>query len=483
MAPFSKLSALLHKDGSNPSSRRASTVSTSSLNPSEQDLTDPHPSHPDVSQGIAASPAAAYKQQVVQGETFSGGYRDAEDDLETPTLERGPGISVFPPAGNGLQYQAMGTGTGAGTGDNTPLATQRGEVIMAPPIPMDITAGGGGLMGVPQQGTEARPRSPSIQIVPAGLPATPVKNVPIVHTQGELHVTPNETGSILSAKRKSSSASGTRSVRSSVIGTTGTGTTVGTGSTTTLMETPTKSVNLVPPHSPHTVASIHTPADLIHKVKAKVKNRRGSRSSRRSMMGDPAVDEGDSTVTGHTSKRARLKNRLRALSDGSSIHPDHEHEHDNEYDDEDDEEDDDLDESDTTEDDDSDADARTTRSSISRMSLPVTGFAVASNKRNLEFHTLFNQIDEGDYLIEGEPCAGHYGPPLVPSSCDVRRYRLAFNAVRCTSDYGCALQKDILVHGRIYVSEHHLSFHSNILGWVTDVSRVRAFVVVVGQTG
>lgn len=38
------------------------------------------------------------------------------------------------------------------------------------------------------------------------------------------------------------------------------------------------------------------------------------------------------------------------------------------------------------------------------------------------------------------------------------------------TDYGCALQKDILVHGRIYVSEHHLSFHSNILGWITDVS-------------
>lgn len=34
--------------------------------------------------------------------------------------------------------------------------------------------------------------------------------------------------------------------------------------------------------------------------------------------------------------------------------------------------------------------------------LPVTGFAVASNRRNAEFHSLFPTVDEGDYLIEGE---------------------------------------------------------------------------------
>lgn len=34
--------------------------------------------------------------------------------------------------------------------------------------------------------------------------------------------------------------------------------------------------------------------------------------------------------------------------------------------------------------------------------LPVTGFAVASNRRNAEFHALFPTVDEGDYLIEGE---------------------------------------------------------------------------------
>jgi hypothetical protein len=33
--------------------------------------------------------------------------------------------------------------------------------------------------------------------------------------------------------------------------------------------------------------------------------------------------------------------------------------------------------------------------------IPVTGFAVASSKRNADFHDLFKTIPEGDYLIEG----------------------------------------------------------------------------------
>ncbi|KAH9058262.1 hypothetical protein EDB87DRAFT_933176 [Lactarius vividus] len=68
--------------------------------------------------------------------------------------------------------------------------------------------------------------------------------------------------------------------------------------------------------------------------------------------------------------------------------------------------------------------------------IPVTGFAVASNKRNADFHELFRSIPEGDYLIE---------------------------------DYGCALQREILVQGRIYISENHICFHANIFGWVTDL--------------
>lgn len=37
-------------------------------------------------------------------------------------------------------------------------------------------------------------------------------------------------------------------------------------------------------------------------------------------------------------------------------------------------------------------------------------------------------------------------------------------------DYGCALQKEILVQGRLYISENHVCFNANIFGWVTNVS-------------
>ena len=66
----------------------------------------------------------------------------------------------------------------------------------------------------------------------------------------------------------------------------------------------------------------------------------------------------------------------------------------------------------------------------------LTGFAVASKKRNRDFHQLFRSVPEDDYLIE---------------------------------DYSCALQRDIILAGRIYVSESHICFSSNILGWVTTL--------------
>ena len=66
----------------------------------------------------------------------------------------------------------------------------------------------------------------------------------------------------------------------------------------------------------------------------------------------------------------------------------------------------------------------------------LTGFAVASNKRNKDFHHLFRNVPEDDFLIE---------------------------------DYSAALQRDILLHGRLYVSEGHICFASNILGWVTNL--------------
>ncbi|KAG9119124.1 hypothetical protein FRC07_006017, partial [Ceratobasidium sp. 392] len=67
--------------------------------------------------------------------------------------------------------------------------------------------------------------------------------------------------------------------------------------------------------------------------------------------------------------------------------------------------------------------------------MPITGFAVASSKRNMDFHELFPNVPDGDYLIE---------------------------------DYGCALQREILVQGRLYISENHMCFNANIFGWITN---------------
>ncbi|KAJ1937980.1 hypothetical protein FBU59_004589, partial [Linderina macrospora] len=57
-------------------------------------------------------------------------------------------------------------------------------------------------------------------------------------------------------------------------------------------------------------------------------------------------------------------------------------------------------------------------------------------KRNADFHTLFRNIPINELLID---------------------------------DYGCALQRDILVQGRLYLTENFVCFYSNIFGWVTNL--------------
>ncbi|KAL3952821.1 hypothetical protein ACCO45_012764 [Purpureocillium lilacinum] len=66
-----------------------------------------------------------------------------------------------------------------------------------------------------------------------------------------------------------------------------------------------------------------------------------------------------------------------------------------------------------------------------------TDFAIASRKRNRDFHRHFWGVPNCDYLVD---------------------------------DYSCALQKDILTHGRLYVSQGNISFSSNIFGWVTTLN-------------
>ncbi|KAF9939013.1 hypothetical protein BGZ65_011745 [Modicella reniformis] len=67
---------------------------------------------------------------------------------------------------------------------------------------------------------------------------------------------------------------------------------------------------------------------------------------------------------------------------------------------------------------------------------PTSTFVYTNEKRFSDFHALFRSVPDDEKLIE---------------------------------DYGCALQKEILVQGRLYISENHVCFNANIFGWVTNL--------------
>ncbi|KAI7902066.1 uncharacterized protein BX663DRAFT_561661 [Cokeromyces recurvatus] len=71
----------------------------------------------------------------------------------------------------------------------------------------------------------------------------------------------------------------------------------------------------------------------------------------------------------------------------------------------------------------------------------TTTIQFANEKRNQEFHNLFASVPNDEKLI---------------------------------NIYGCALQKEILLQGRLFISKHHICFNSNIFGWITNL--VIAFV-------
>lgn len=47
---------------------------------------------------------------------------------------------------------------------------------------------------------------------------------------------------------------------------------------------------------------------------------------------------------------------------------------------------------------------------------------------------------------------------------------------RLIVDYSCALQRDILLQGRIYVTQNYLCFYANIFRWETLVFRKKSFL-------
>lgn len=63
-------------------------------------------------------------------------------------------------------------------------------------------------------------------------------------------------------------------------------------------------------------------------------------------------------------------------------------------------------------------------------------YRYATTRRTAEFHQLFRSLDLTDRLLD---------------------------------DFSCALSREILLQGRIYVSENNVCFSSNLLGWVTSL--------------
>ncbi|XP_047990475.1 protein Aster-B-like isoform X3 [Leguminivora glycinivorella] len=62
--------------------------------------------------------------------------------------------------------------------------------------------------------------------------------------------------------------------------------------------------------------------------------------------------------------------------------------------------------------------------------------------------------------------------PTYKSKCEdfKRLFKDLPDEERLIVDYSCALQKDILVHGRLYASQNYLCFHASIFGWETSLS-------------
>lgn len=82
--------------------------------------------------------------------------------------------------------------------------------------------------------------------------------------------------------------------------------------------------------------------------------------------------------------------------------------------------------------------------------------------RSQTFKKLFSDVPSNERLIAG----GQYfffffGASLFYQHFFSVSYLLSF------TDYSCAVQREILAHGRMFVTSHHLCFHANIFGWET----------------
>ncbi len=69
----------------------------------------------------------------------------------------------------------------------------------------------------------------------------------------------------------------------------------------------------------------------------------------------------------------------------------------------------------------------------------------------------------------GSYLANLINPTYKSRSYDFKRLFKQVEDERLIVDYSCALQKDILVHGRLYATKRHLCFYANIFRWETSL--------------
>lgn len=83
---------------------------------------------------------------------------------------------------------------------------------------------------------------------------------------------------------------------------------------------------------------------------------------------------------------------------------------------------------------------------------------MSMRRRRHLFHSLFDSVPLDERLLQGTIIFYIYVTSYLTT-------RITHNE----AVYRCALQKDILVQGHMYVSEHHVCFKANIFGWITRV--------------
>lgn len=81
-------------------------------------------------------------------------------------------------------------------------------------------------------------------------------------------------------------------------------------------------------------------------------------------------------------------------------------------------------------------------------------------KRVAEFNAFFQEIAQQGTLLDG----------MHAKTRTATLKKLDSPSRRCCVVYKCALKKEILAQGHMYVTEHHVCFKANIFGWLTRVS-------------